>query len=178
VYHLTMVSFFPVLGLAIGLGAAQVGLARGLYSGINAVGRPMLVVLIKRLSLRQVTFIGIILQTAMLALLPAAGFFIAVLAIFIVFASARACVVVSNSSGLAEEVDETRVSRGVATSTFSAVSDVSNIVAPLIAGLVATYVGVHSMFPLLAVGALICFLALDTVIQRWKHRSTLPAAAV
>ena len=41
--HLTLVSFFPVYAAAVGMGAAQVGLARGLYSGINAVGRPLAV---------------------------------------------------------------------------------------------------------------------------------------
>jgi hypothetical protein len=120
---------------------------------------------------------GLVIQTFTLALLPSAHIFAAIIGIFIVFASARAVVVVTNSSGLAEEVDETRVSRGVATSTFSAVGDVSNIVAPLAAGLVANAVGVGPMFPLMAVTAIVCFLMVDFGIQSWRRRTAAPAVA-
>ncbi len=174
-FHLTNVSFFPVLAAAMGLGPAQVGLARGVYSGINAVGRPMLVVFIRRLSLRQLTYLGLIVQTVLLALLPVSHVFAIVLVLFSVFAAARAIVVVSNSSALAEEVDETRVSRGVATSAFSATSDVSNIVAPLVAGFMASAIGVHTMFPVVAVGAFTCFFVADVSIQRWRRRSAVLA---
>jgi predicted MFS family arabinose efflux permease len=175
-FHLVMVSFFPILGAAIGLGPAQVGLARGLYSGINAVGRPLIVAFTRQLSLRQLTLAGLAIQTVLLGILPMAQAFIAVIAVFILFAAARAIVVVANGTGLAEDVDERRVSRGVATSTYSAVSDVSSIVAPLVGGLVASVVGVNSMFPLVAIGSLICFFAADAAIRQWRHRTTLAEA--
>ena len=48
----------------------------------------------------------------------------------------------------------------------------------MVAGLVASVVGVHSMFPLMAVGAFVLFLAADASIQRWKHRTLAPAVPV
>jgi predicted MFS family arabinose efflux permease len=177
-YHLVMVSFFPILGVAMGLGAAQVGLARGLYSGVNAVGRPMIVVFTKQLSLRQLTYAGLAIQAVLLAFLPLTQAFLAILALFVVFASCRAIVVVANSSGLAEEVDESKVSRGVATSAFSATSDVSNIVAPLTAGIVASFIGVNTMFPLVAGAAFACFVAADFFLQRWRRRVVTAAATL
>jgi MFS family permease len=82
----------------------------------------------------------------------------------------RAIVVVATSAGLAEEVDETRVSRGTATATYSTSADISSVGAPLIGGLVASLVGVVAMFPLTAVGFLACFLTGDVVVSRWRAR--------
>jgi hypothetical protein len=79
-------------------------------------------------------------------------------------------VVVATSAGLGEDVDDTRISRGVATATYSTSSDIANVGAPLIGGLVASLVGVVAMFPLAAVGFFACFLTGDLVVDRWRAR--------
>jgi MFS family permease len=101
--------------------------------------------------------------------------FIVVTAIIAVFGTCRALVVVANSAGLAEEVDETRVSRGVATSAFSATTDVSSIIGPLVAGFVASGFGVHAMFPIMGAGVFLLFVLSDFAVRRWQRSAATPA---
>ena len=169
-FHLTLVSFFPVYAAAVGMGASQVGIARGLYSGINAVGRPLAGAALARLSLRQVSYVGLGLQAALLFTLPFVQSFTIVLVLFLTIAAGRAVVVVANSAALAEEVDETRVSRGTATGTYSASMDVAHVGAPVAAGFVASLFGVSSMFSIVAAGAFGCFALGDFLVQRWRGR--------
>jgi MFS family permease len=169
-FHIINVSFFPVLATAIGMPPAQVGIIRALYSSINAVSRPIAGVVMGRLELRQIAYVGIGLQAALLF----AGPFIRDIAVFIPWTLAygfgRAIVVVATSAGLAEEVDDTRVSRGTATATYSTSADISSVGAPLIGGLVASMFGVVAMFPLTAVGFLACFVTGDLAVTRWRAR--------
>lgn len=169
--HLTLVSFFPVYAAAVGMGATQVGLARGLYSGINAVGRPLAGAALARLSLRQVSYFGLGLIAAFLFALPFVQSFAIVAVLFVGMAAVRAIVVVANSAALAEEVDETRVSRGAATSSYSASMDMSSILAPAASGAVASVFGVFGMFSIVAAAAFACFLAGDFTVQRWRLRT-------
>jgi MFS family permease len=170
-FHLTLVSFFPVYAAAVGMGAAQVGIARGLYSGINAVGRPLAGTALARLSLRQVSYAGLGLQGALLFSLPFVQSFTVVAALFLTMAAARSVVVVANSAALAEEVDETRVSRAAATSSYSLSMDVANIGAPAAAGFVASIVGVFGMFSIVAAAAFGCFVVGDLTVDRWRARA-------
>ncbi len=175
-FHVVNVSFFPVLATAIGMPPAQVGIIRALYSSINAVSRPIAGLVLGRLALRQIAYVGILLQAVLLF----AGPFIRDLLIFIPWTLAygfgRAIVVVATSAALAEDVDDTRVSRGTATATYSTSADLSNVGAPLIGGLIASVVGVMAMFPLTAVGFGVCFVVGDVAVSRWRARRT--AAAV
>lgn len=171
IFHLTLVSFFPVYAAAVGMGAAQVGIARGLYSGINAVGRPLAGAALARLSLRQVSYLGLGLIATLLFALPFAQSFTVVAVLFLTMAAARAIVVVANSAALAEEVDETKVSRGAATSSYSASADVSSIVAPAASGVIASVFGVFGMFSIVAVAAFGGFVAGDLLVGRWRARA-------
>jgi MFS family permease len=177
IFHLTLVSFFPVYATAIGMGAAQIGIARGLYSGINAIGRPLAGVALARMSLRQVSYVGLGLIAALLFALPFVQTFALVAVLFLGMAAVRSIVVVANSAALAEEVDESRVSRGAATSAYSMSGDVANIVAPAGSGLIASIFGVFGMYSIVAAGAFGCFVAGDQVVQRWRARARAGRAA-
>ena len=48
--------------------------------------------------------------------------------------------------------------------------DMSSILAPAAAGLVASIVGVFSMFPIVAASAFGCYVAGDFAVQRWRGR--------
>jgi MFS family permease len=170
ILHLTLVSFFPVYATAIGLGAAQIGIARGLYSGINAVGRPLAGAALAHLSLRQVSYVSLAIIAALLFVLPLVQTFALIVLVFVGMAAVRAIIVVANSAALAEEVDETRVSRGAATSSYSASGDVANIAAPAASGFIASIFGVFGMYSIVAAGVFGCFVAGDLVIQRWRAR--------
>jgi MFS family permease len=176
-FHIVQVSFFPILATAVGLGPAQVGVTRAVYSGVNTVGRPAAGMVMGRLSLRQVAYLGLATQAALLAALPLVGELALLVVVFIVAGLGRAIVVVATSAGLAEEVDETRVSRGTATAAYSTSSDVPNVVGPLAAGFIASVVGVGPMFLVVAVGTLACFAVGDLVVARWGARRAAEAAA-
>jgi len=163
-------SFFPVLATAAGLGPAQVGITRAVYSGINAVGRPTAGVVMGRLSLRQVSYLGLVAQAVPLFALPFVREFALFLILSFVAGFSRAIVVVAASAGLAEEVDETRISRGVATAAFSTSSDVPNVVGPPVAGLIASAAGLGPMFLVVAVGIVACYGVGDLALGRWQAR--------
>jgi len=91
----------------------------------------------------------------MVLIASATGFW-ALLAAVLATGVCRAVTFVANSIGLAEEVDETRVGRGVASGLFNGAADLGQIVGPTVAGIVAQAVGIDTMFrllpPLLFVG--------------------------
>ena len=65
-FHVINVSFFPVLAAAIGMPPAQIGIIRAVYSSINADSRPITGVVMGRLPLRHIAYVGIGLQAALL----------------------------------------------------------------------------------------------------------------
>lgn len=176
VLHTVQVTFFPVLALAMGLSAAEVGGARAAYAAINAVGRPLAGFVLGRLSLRQASYLGIVAQSLLLGALPFAPSFFLLSALSLLAGAGRAVVVVATSAGLAEDVDETRVSRGAATAAYSMTGDVAQIGAPIVAGLAATALGIHEMFPLVAALTLASFLGGDTAVERWKRKDAAASA--
>lgn len=169
-FHAIQTSFFPVLGLVIGLTPGEIGVVRAVYSAVNAVGRPIAGIVMTRFSLRQISYLGIGVQAALLIPLP----FITELGVFMLLSFlaglGRAVVVVASSAGLAEEVDETRVTRGMSTAAYSTTADLPLSVGPLVAGFTAAAIGVGSMFPVTGVGFLICFVAGDLAVSRWRVR--------
>jgi MFS family permease len=173
--HNVLVSFFPVFATQVGMGPAQVGLIRSVYSGLNAVSRPIAGVVMGRISLRQIIYAGLLVQTVLIFALQYMQAFVFVLVLFFVVALARAVVVVANSVQLVEEVDETRVSRGVATTAYSTTHDIASIGAPVLAGTIASLVGVGGMFSVVAVVAMAGFVGLDTAVNRWRRRVELDA---
>jgi MFS family permease len=175
VFHNVQTTFFPVLALAMGLSASEVGGIRAAYAAVNAVGRPLAGFVLAKLTVRQASIMGITAQSALLAALPFMPNF-PLLAAFSLFAGAgRAVVVVATSAGLAEDVDETRVSRGTATAAYSTTNDLAQVGAPLVAGAFATALSLTAMFPLMAGLTLAVFLVGDNMVERWK-RATIRAA--
>jgi MFS family permease len=177
-FHILQASFVPVLATSVGLGAAQVGVVRAVYSAINMVGRPAAGVAMGRLSLRHVAYLGLATQAAPLFLLPFVHEFAPFVAVALMAGFGRAVVVVAASAGLAEEVDDTRVSRGVATSAYSTSNDVPNVAGPLAVGLIASAVGLAFTFPIAAVTILGGYTAGDLAVAQWRaRRGAKPAPA-
>jgi MFS family permease len=176
-FHIVQASFFPVLATAAGLGPAQVGLTRAVYAGINTVGRPTAGIVMGRFTLRQVAYLGLVGQAAMLFALPFVHEFALFMALSVASGLGRAIVVVASSAGLAEDVDETRVSRGTATAAYSTSSDVPNVVGPLVAGFIASVAGLGPMFAIVGVGTVACFAAGDLAVARWRARRPAEPAA-
>jgi MFS family permease len=171
VFHTVLISFFPVYAVSIGMGPAQVGFARATYSIVNAIARPIAGLVMGRFSLIQTTIGGLVAQALVLAAVGFADSFAVITALFLVGGTGRAVVLVANSAALAEDVDESKVSRGTATSTYTAAQDVAGIGSPAAAGFAAGAIGVGGMFAAAGALSLVAYLGGVAAISRWKRRA-------
>src|SRR5581483_10044686 len=96
-FQVLQASFLPVLATAVGLGPAQVGVVRAVYSGINMVGRPTAGVFLGRLSLRQVAYLGLAVQSVPLFFLPFLRDFVPFAVLSLICGFGRAIIVVAAS---------------------------------------------------------------------------------
>ena len=105
-------------------------------------------------------------------LVPFVHSFGPLMAVFLLAGFVRAIVVVANSISMVEDVDSTRVSRGMISALYNAAGDMGNILGPTMGGVIATFTGVGRLFfvgPLLIVTAF--------VVSLWGCRFIKPATA-
>jgi len=79
--------------------------------------------------------------------------FASLLVVFLLAGFLRAVVIVANTISMVEDVDDTRVSRGVISGIYNAAGDVGNILGPSAGGLIASITGIARLFivgPLIA----------------------------
>ncbi len=146
-------SFFPLYGLAVGLSLTQVGSIRALYSLCNAVTRPFSGTVVKRVGHWKLSRAGLPLQAALLMLIPFFHDFAPLVIVFLLVGFIRAVVIVANAISMVEDVDSTRVSRGVISGIYNAAGDLGNILGPSAGGLIAAFTGITLLFvvaPLIA----------------------------
>lgn len=162
--------FLPLYGLAIGVSLTQLGVIRGMYTLCNAVTRPLSGFVVTRFGHRLLSRAGLALQSLLLMLVPSCGNFATLLAVSTGCGFLRAVAIVSNAIGLIEDVDETKVQRGVASGIYNAAGDLGNILGPSVGGIIAAFTGLAGLFvftPLLS--TLLFFF----VLWRMKTRSAL-----
>jgi predicted MFS family arabinose efflux permease len=153
--------FLPLYGLAVGLTLTQIGAIRGFYSLCNAVTRPLIGPVVTRFGYQGLSLVGLPLQAGVMMLVPLFHDFGWLLAVFVLAGFLRAVVLVANTIGMVEDMDESRVPRGIASGIFNAAGDLGLILGPSFGGLVASLTGVALLFfvgPLLA--ALVFLLSL------------------
>jgi predicted MFS family arabinose efflux permease len=138
--------FLPLYGLAVGISLTKVGVIKGLYAMCNAITRPLSGMAVKRFSQRNLAVVTLPLQALFLTLVPLFHGFGPVLTLFVISGFMRAVAIVSNTIGMVEDVDETKVSRGVASGLFNAAGDVGNIIGPSLGGLIAAFTGIERLF--------------------------------
>lgn len=139
-------SFFPLYGLAVGLSLTQIGVIRALYSLCNAVTRPFSGSVVKQLGHWKLSRAGLPLQSAFLMLVPFFHDFALLIAVFLLAGFLRAVVIVANTISMVEDVDATRVSRGVISGIYNAAGDIGNILGPSVGGLIASFTGIAHLF--------------------------------
>lgn len=140
--------FLPLYGLAVGVTLTQVGVIRGVYTLCNAVTRPLSGLVVTRFGHRRLSRAGLALQSALLMLVPLCGNFITLLAVSIGTGFLRAVAVVGNAVGLIEDVNETKVQRGMASGIYNAAGDLGNIMGPSAGGMIAAFTGLSGLFVL------------------------------
>jgi predicted MFS family arabinose efflux permease len=139
-------AFLPLYGLSVGLALSEVGLVRVFTAFTNVLARGGASPLVQRFGRRRVQHVGIGLQALGLMAISICTTFWALLLAMIWVASWRAIVLVANTVSLTEDVDERRVSRGVAAGVFNAAIDLGNLASPALGGVIAEQYGLAVMF--------------------------------
>jgi MFS family permease len=150
--------FLPLYGLSIGLTLTQVGVIRALYSLCNAVTRPLSGLVVQRLGHRRLSYGGLPLQSGLMMLVPLLTDFGSLMTLYVGAGFVRAVALVSNAVGLVQDIDERKVSRGMATGIYNAAGDLGNILGPSAGGLIASVAGVAGLFVVAPLGAAVLFL--------------------
>jgi predicted MFS family arabinose efflux permease len=163
--------FLPLYGLAVGMTLTQVGVIRAFYSLCNAITRPISGLVVNRLGHRGLSYGGLPLQSGLMMLVPLFTDFGTVLAVYICAGFMRAVAIVSNAVSLVEDIDESKVRRGVATGIYNAAGDLGNILGPGAGGLIASATGIAGMFVVAPLGATTLFLLSIGILQLRAKKS-------
>ncbi len=158
--------FISLYGLAVGMNLTQIGTIRAAYAGCNAVTRPVSGHVVNKFGHRRLSYAGIPLQCAILMLVPLFTGFGAVITVYICSGFMRAVVVVANAVGLVQDVDETRVPRGVGSAIYNAAGDVGNILGPAAGGLIAHATSIGGVFEVGPIATTLLFLSGIFAVRR------------
>ncbi len=142
-------AFMPLYGLSVGLALSEVGVIRTATALVNVVTRSLGGYVTRHLGRTAVMHVGLSLQAVGLVGLASFDFFWALFVVMLWVATCRAVLLVANTIALTEDIDEARVSRGVASGLFNASSDLGQVVAPALGGAVASLFGLGTMFRVL-----------------------------
>jgi predicted MFS family arabinose efflux permease len=152
--HSMISTFFPLYALGIGLSLSEIGLLKSVHSLVNTFARPAAGAPINWIGATRAAIVGLGIMGLLDALLPLQtvtwGFAILLAGIGLV----RAIVLVANTVELAS-IDESRISRGLASSLYSSSQDLGSLTSPALSGTIASIVGLSTMMgsvPLAAAG--------------------------
>jgi MFS transporter, DHA1 family, multidrug resistance protein len=158
--------FISLYSLAVGMSLTQVGIIRAAYAGINAITRPISGHVVNKVGHRGLSYAGIPLQSALLMLIPLFTGFGPILFVYILSGLMRAIVIVANAVGLVQDVDETKVQRGIASAVYNSAGDLGNIIGPSIGGVIAHATSIGSVFVIGSLGSTILFLLVILSLRR------------
>lgn len=144
--HQMQTAFMPLYSLAVGLTLTEAGFIKATHALSNAVTRPVSGHVVKGIGHKKLSRVALPLQAAVLMLVPLFDHLVPLLLLFIVVGFLRAIVLVANTIGMVEDVDETRVSRGVASGVFHAAGDIGVVLGPSTGGFIASYTGIARLF--------------------------------
>jgi predicted MFS family arabinose efflux permease len=158
--------FISLYGLAVGMTLTQIGIIRAAYAGVNAITRPISGHVVDKVGHRRLSYAGIPLQSALLMLIPLFSGFGPILIVYIMSGLMRAIVIVANAVGLVQDVDETKVQRGMASAVYNSAGDVGNIIGPSIGGIIAHATSIGAVFVYGSLGSTILFLLVIFAVRR------------
>jgi MFS family permease len=172
-------TFMPLFALAIGLGLAEIGLLRSAHSVCNSITRPFSGSFIDRVGHSRIGAGSLAFNAVALTLLPTMTTMLSLTALMVAIGLVRGIAMVANTVSLAADVDETRVSRGLATGIYYASRDLGGIAGPVVGGLVAGVVGIDAMFRLVpALGLAAYVIGLAASARFRPRRAPAPAGGV
>ncbi|HEX6512946.1 MAG TPA: MFS transporter [Chloroflexota bacterium] len=172
----TFSTFVPLLLLALGLGISQVGIMSATFSVTNAITRPIAGFVLDRVDHRSAQNFGILLNGGMLMLFALPLGYVAYLVVAVMAGTGRAVAVVANTVALTHDVPG-GMGRGVASGILNAALDLGSIAGPIVGGLFALGVGIHSLWlvgpPIFVASYFVAVLS----VSRRKELSPATAAA-
>jgi predicted MFS family arabinose efflux permease len=158
--------FISLYGLAVGMTLTQIGIIRAAYAGINAITRPISGHVVDKVGHRRLSYAGIPLQSALLMLIPLFSGFGPILTVYIMSGLMRAIVIVANAVGLVQDVNETKVQRGIASAVYNSAGDLGNIIGPSVGGIIAHATSIAAVFVYGSLGSTILFLLVIFAVRR------------
>lgn len=165
-------TFFPLLGLAIGLSLAQIGMLGTIRAGVSTVARFGAGWLVARVPAPTLHGPLLILSAGTLALVPGAGTYLLLLPLFALNGVARGLLRVTTS---AAAMTATPVAlAGLAAAVMSAGLDIGKMVGPLLGGGVARAVGLETMFRVVPLAFLVIGLVVLVAIRQGPGPERLP----
>ncbi len=162
-------SFFPLLGLALGLSIAQIGTLSSIRSAISAIARFGAGWLFSRVRATRLHLPLLTVSAATLALIPSAGSYLLDVPLFAMNGVSRGLLRVT--SGAAAMESTRRDQAGLTAAVMTAGLDVGKMIGPLIGGIVAAVIGLDWMFRTVPLAFLLVMVALVVLGGRHADRS-------
>jgi len=162
-------SFFPLLGLALGLSIAQIGTLSSIRSAISAIARFGAGWLFSRVRATRLHLPLLAVSAATLALIPSAGSYLLNVPLFAMNGVSRGLLRVT--SGAAAMESTRRDQAGLTAAVMTAGLDVGKMIGPLIGGIVAAAIGLDWMFRTVPLAFLLVMVALVVLGGRHADRS-------
>jgi MFS family permease len=167
--HQVGATYFPLYGISIGMSLTEVGSIKGMHAMTNAIARPVAGPPISRFGHRRVSYFSVAALTLLFGLIPLLQGYWAFLLVFIAIGLTRAVVLVANTVGVVD-IDERRISRGMASGLYNASKDGGNLASPMVCGAVASLVGLATMFVVTpAITAVVFFSAAIALANRRRQ---------
>ena len=164
--------FISLYGLGVGMSLTQIGVIRAAFAGCNAVTRPISGHVVSKFGHRRLSYAGIPLQSAILTLIPLFTGFGTVLTIYVMSGVMRAIVIVANAVGLVQDVDESKVLRGLGSGIYNAAGDLGSFLGPTIGGVIAQATSIGSVFIIGPLGTTALFLLGILAARRLRSPAT------
>jgi predicted MFS family arabinose efflux permease len=160
-------SFFPLLGLALGLSIAQIGTLSSTRSAVSAVARFGAGWLFARIPAHRLHLPLLTMSAATIALLPTVGAYLLALPLFALNGVSRGLLRVTTSATAMEQTGGHQA--GMAAAVMTAGLDVGKMIGPLIGGFVAAAAGLATMFRVVPLGFLVAYGVLYAAATRGRH---------
>lgn len=162
-------TFFPLLGLSIGLSVAQIGTLSSIRSAVSAVARFGAGWLFARVRPGRLHAPLLALSAGTLALLPSAGGYLLAAPLLALNGISRGLLRVTTSASAMEATRGHQA--GLSAGVMTAGLDVGKMVGPLVGGTVAAAVGLEAMFRIVPLSFLaLSGLAALAVVRRRSPR--------
>lgn len=168
-----LASFFPLLGISLGLSIAQIGTLSSVRSGVSAIARFGAGWIFGRVSPRRLHWPLLAMSTVSLALLPSVEAYVVALPLFALTGVSRGLLRVTTSATAMEQTQGHQA--GMSAAVMTAGLDVGKMVGPLIGGFVAAAAGLPTMFRVVPFGFLVAYGVLYAIAAR-ARRSVAPSA--